>query len=204
MNPGGTFTHTFTAGGDFPYICSVHPFMTGSVNVSAQNSPPTVTITNPVSGAVFAAPWTGTVQASPADTDGTIRSVEFFTNSVSAGIVSNAPYNLALSNLPAGSYVLKAVATDNASATGTSPDVTVTVGNPVAVQISNPMMVPQGFRLTYTANTGLVYVVERASVFGNNFTGISTNMATSSSVNFTDTTAISDQKFYRVGRRPNP
>src|SRR5712671_1120054 len=121
LGNGGTFTHTFTAGGSFPYLCSFHPFMTGSVDVSSPNSPPTGTITNPVSGVVFAAPWTGTVQANPADTDGTINRVEFLTNSVSAGIVSNTPYNLALSNLPAGTYVLKAVATDNASAIGTSP-----------------------------------------------------------------------------------
>ena len=30
----GTFTHTFTTPGSFPYICQVHRFMTGTVNVS--------------------------------------------------------------------------------------------------------------------------------------------------------------------------
>lgn len=34
-----TFSHTFTAAGPFPYHCDVHPFMTGTVNVSGNTAP---------------------------------------------------------------------------------------------------------------------------------------------------------------------
>src|ERR1051326_2963029 len=50
-NIGFTFTFVFTSGGNFPYSCSVHPFMTGSVTVSGGNQPPSVSITNPPGGA---------------------------------------------------------------------------------------------------------------------------------------------------------
>ena len=33
--PGGTFSHTFTAPGMYPYQCVYHPWMTGTVKVLA-------------------------------------------------------------------------------------------------------------------------------------------------------------------------
>ena len=57
FNPPHTFSRTFTSAGDFPYYCSVHLF-TGDITVQAASVPPSVTLTNPVSGAVFAAPQT--------------------------------------------------------------------------------------------------------------------------------------------------
>lgn len=35
LAPGDTFTYTFTAAGDFPYICSIHPQMTANIVVTA-------------------------------------------------------------------------------------------------------------------------------------------------------------------------
>jgi plastocyanin len=203
-NPGASFTNKFMAAGSFPYLCSVHTFMVGSVAVAGANVAPGVMITNPAPGAVFAAPWTGMIQASATDSDGSVSSVEFFTNAVSLGIVSNQPYNLSVTNIPAGSYALTAVATDNSGATNISTAVNISVVDPVPIMISGAASLLGGqFRLTYTANTGLTYVVERSSSLGN-FSGISTNMAASSSVNFTDTAAMDLQSYYRVGRLPNP
>ena len=34
LNVGGTFEHTFDAAGEFAYTCTIHPAMTGVVNVS--------------------------------------------------------------------------------------------------------------------------------------------------------------------------
>jgi len=204
LNAGASFTNKFTSTGNFPFFCSVHTFMVGAVAVAGANLSPTVTITNPAPGAVFAAPWTGMIQASATDSDGTISSVEFFTNSVSLGIVSNSPFNFAVINVAAGAYVLTAAATDNSGATNISPGVSISVVDPVPITISDPFLVSATqFRLTYTANSGLKYVVERSSSM-TNFSGISTNVATSSSVNFTDSAAVGLQNFYRVGRLPNP
>jgi plastocyanin len=33
LAPGATFSHTFTAAGTFPYVCQIHPEMTGTVTV---------------------------------------------------------------------------------------------------------------------------------------------------------------------------
>jgi plastocyanin len=33
LNPGGTFEHTFAAAGTYPYHCSIHPTMRGTITV---------------------------------------------------------------------------------------------------------------------------------------------------------------------------
>src|SRR5438034_3844723 len=72
LHTGTTFTYTwpFTNGGSFPYICSLHGF-SGSVNVqAAANVPPTVTITNPASGAIFSEHATIGIRVTDSDSDG--------------------------------------------------------------------------------------------------------------------------------------
>jgi plastocyanin len=34
MAPAATFEHTFTAAGEYPYFCLLHPNMVGTVSVS--------------------------------------------------------------------------------------------------------------------------------------------------------------------------
>jgi plastocyanin len=133
LSAGSTkFTHTFTSSGSFPYFCEVHPFMTASVTVQAQtvNVPPTVSINSPANGATFAAPWTGTIQATVGDSDGTVTQVVFMAGSAVLGTVPNPPSNpsIPVTNLAAGNYSLTAVATDNAGAFTTSAAVNIIVG----------------------------------------------------------------------------
>ncbi|MGZ4849568.1 MAG: plastocyanin/azurin family copper-binding protein [Halobacteriota archaeon] len=33
LNPGNTYTYQFSQAGSYPYHCSIHPFMTGTVTV---------------------------------------------------------------------------------------------------------------------------------------------------------------------------
>src|SRR6266446_10735894 len=94
----GSFTNTFTSAGNFPYFCSIHTFMTASVTVTGPNQPPSVSITNPPSGGTFSAPWTGVLQATASDTDGSVSKVEFFKDSTSLGSVTSMPYSLTVSN----------------------------------------------------------------------------------------------------------
>jgi hypothetical protein len=130
--PGAKFTHTFTSSGSFPYFCVVHPFMTASVSVQSQpppNVPPTVSITSPANGSTFPAPWSGTIQASVGDSDGTVTQVVFLAGSSVLGTIANPPANpsVNVSNVAVGAYTLTAVASDNAGASTTSAAVNIAV-----------------------------------------------------------------------------
>ncbi len=198
-----SFTNFFTSAGNFPYFCTVHPFMTASVTVTAPNQPPSVSITNPVSGATFAAPWSGILKATATDSDGSVTNLEFFRDSTSLGSVASAPYNLPVNNLAAGAFTLTAVATDNLGAKKTSAGVNISVVTPVAIALSAPQRLSATqFRFNYTANAGLTYVVERSATVSN-FVNIATNTAGSSSVTFTDGNANGSMNLYRVRRLPN-
>jgi regulation of enolase protein 1 (concanavalin A-like superfamily) len=89
--------------------------------------PPSVTLTSPANGSTFTAPATITLTASASDSDGTIARVDFFSGNTLLGSDTTAPYTFSWTNVPAGSYSLTAVATDNGNATGTSAAVSVTV-----------------------------------------------------------------------------
>jgi chitinase len=138
--------------------------------------PPTVTITNPASGTVFAAPANVTIQASASDSDGTVTNVQFL---VGANVVTNkatAPFSAVTNNLAAGSYTLSAIASDNSGAKATN-QVTISVVTPVSVLLSAPQPVPPAkFRFSYTANTGLSYIVQRSTNLASpNWTTLVTN-----------------------------
>jgi hypothetical protein len=167
------------------------------------NAPPTVTLTSPTNGAIFAAPATVAIEASAADTDGTISQVQFFTNSAPLLIDTTAPYQATAANLPAGTYNLLAVATDNRNASATSSVATISVVNPVDVVLSGVQRLSgTNFQFRYTANPGLRYVVERSPIL-TNWSSVATNTASGASESFTD--AIdTDRNFYRVRRLPNP
>jgi len=106
------------------------------------NTPPTVSLTSPATGAVFVSPANITLTATSADTDGTITKVEFFhggTNLIAT--VTAAPYTFNWANVAAAGYTLTAKATDNLGAVTTSAPVTVTVNAPNAaptVSITSP------------------------------------------------------------------
>ncbi len=119
---------------------------------------PTVSMTSPSGGAVFAAPGAMTLTATASDADGTIQKVEFFhggTNLIAT--VTSAPYTYAWSGVAAGSYSLTAKATDNQNAATTSSPVAVTVTNPPSVTLTSPAnnaiySAPANVTLTATAS----------------------------------------------------
>lgn len=133
LNPGGAFSYQRSTPGPL------------------SNSPPSVTITNPIDGAVFGAPANFTISAMATDTDGSVTNVQFFDSVSLLGNAASAPYNLAVS-LAAGSHPLSAVATDNLGASSTSAVVNVTVTSTNAlptVAITNP---PNGATMTTPTN----------------------------------------------------
>jgi hypothetical protein len=98
-----------------------------TITVSAGNTPPTANITSPADGAIFAWKPTITVTATASDPDGNITKVEFRDGTTVLGQDTSAPYSLTWRNVPPGSHVLTARATDNAGAVTTSSPVGITV-----------------------------------------------------------------------------
>ena len=92
------------------------------------NAPPTVTLTAPANNMVIAAPATLTLTTNAADSDGTITSVQFYNGATPVGTATAAPFNLTLTNLPAGPYRFTARAFDNNGGVTTSGVINVTVG----------------------------------------------------------------------------
>lgn len=203
---GFTFSFTYTTAGSYAYHCNVHATQLGNVTVQAPNQPPRVGLTVPANNTTFSAPWTGTLQATNSDPDGTVVRVQFFASTNSLGTVTNPPATatLRVTNIAAGTYTLTAKATDNLGAVTTSAVVTVHVVTPAPIVLSSPQRLsPSTFQFNYTTTTNLKYVVERSADL-QAFTSLATNTASGSSASFSDTTATGAQEYYRVKLQPNP
>ena len=105
-------------------------------------TPPTVSITAPVNGATFTAPANISISATAADPDGSLKFVKFYAGSNQLCNVTRAPYTCAWSAVPAATYVLTAIATDNNGASATSAPVTITVKTQPAVAAPAPTPAP--------------------------------------------------------------
>jgi plastocyanin len=204
------FVFTFTTVGTFNYFCIPHQSlgMVGSVTVNAAappNVPPTVSITSPISGTVFGAPANVTIQASAADSDGSVTNVEFLVGSTVLANKAAAPFSAIANTLPAGSYTLSAIASDNLGAKATN-FVVVSVINPSPLSISAPAVssTQNNFQFSYASDIGLTYVVQVSTDLASGWTPIATNKATVNPTIFTTPSTNSGGSFYRVGRLPNP
>lgn len=202
---GFTFTHTFTNSGSFPYICTLHPFMTASVTVRAANVPPSVTLSAPTNGTAFVAPWTGTITSTNFDSDGTVTKLEFFAGATLLGAVTNPAANVSVSvtNLAAGNYTLTGVATDNSGATTTSAGVSIQVLSPAPIILSGSRLASGAFQFTYSTTPGLTYVIRRAGQLPG-FTPVATNIASQNTSLFQDPAPPGQLNFYSVSLMSNP
>jgi hypothetical protein len=91
------------------------------------NTPPAVSLTSPANGTSFVSPATIALAANATDTDG-IAKVDFYNGPTLLGTDTTSPYTFWWSGVAAGSYGVKAIATDSKGATTTSSTSTVTVG----------------------------------------------------------------------------
>jgi RHS repeat-associated protein len=132
---------SFTAdlAGDYVVQLIVHDGQLASapdmVTISASNTPPTITMMAPLPNQRFTAPATMIVSADATDSGGQITAVAFYQGDTPIGTVSSAPYRITWSPIPAGSYVLKASATDDDGATSWSDAVSITVTNDTGVRV---------------------------------------------------------------------
>ena len=114
---------------------------------------PTVSIADPAGGASFDAPANVTITASAAVSSGTVTNVQFFTNGVSLGNVTSAPFTTVANNLPVGTYQLTAVATAaGISATSAVVSISVIALPSLTVAITNP---PTGSVFSAPANVSI-------------------------------------------------
>jgi uncharacterized repeat protein (TIGR03806 family) len=91
------------------------------------NQPPVVNIVSPANGATLSASPSVTMTAQATDDDNNVARVDFYSNNILVGSVSNAPYTLTVPGYSAGNYPLKAVAYDGAGYSGTSAPVNITI-----------------------------------------------------------------------------
>jgi galactose oxidase-like protein/Big-like domain-containing protein len=120
----GSYTLTARATDDAGGVTTSAPV---TITVTTANAPPTVSITSPADGAVFAWKPTITVTATATDADGSVTKVEFRDGTTLLGQDTTAPYSFTWRNVPPGTHVLTARATDNAGAVTTSSAVGFTV-----------------------------------------------------------------------------
>lgn len=152
------------------------------------NTGPTVSVTSPAQGSTFTAPATIDIAATAADSDGTIKQVDFYAGSTLLGTDTTAPYGTTWSNVAAGTYSLTAVATDNLGATTVSAPVTITTSAP-----SSELPAPTGLAaaagdaqvsLTWQASAGAAsYNVRRATTSGGPYTTVVSGVSTTGYTN---------------------
>src|SRR5262249_26963747 len=123
--PAGTYTLKAIAY-DAAGASTSSATVTITVN-SATNQPPTVSLTSPANGSTFTAPATVTMTANASDPENQLTRVEFYNGTTLLGTDTSSPYSFTWSNVPAGTYSLKAIAYDGAGASTTSGIVTITV-----------------------------------------------------------------------------
>lgn len=118
------------------------------------NTAPVVNITSPANNAVYSASANVTINATASDGDGTIQSVKFYKDDVYLNTDFTAPYTYTLTNLLAGTYVLKVKATDNVGTETFSTARTITVKNSVALAnvVTNTASVGQGYSVSLSPN----------------------------------------------------
>jgi hypothetical protein len=146
------FTGTGTASSNYPVaaqwdniaITKSVTFVAPQPSGSTATLRPFVSITNPANGSfAYASGATLAITADATDLDGTITNVQFFAGTNKVGEIAAGPWTAVWSNLVSGSFVLTAVAADNAGAT--------TLSAPVSVSVTTP---PQAPALNIKAGNG--------------------------------------------------
>jgi regulation of enolase protein 1 (concanavalin A-like superfamily) len=94
---------------------------------SPANLAPSVTLTAPANGSTFTAPATITLSATASDPENRLAKVDFYSGSTLLASDTTAPFSFPWSSVAAGTYQLKAVATDADGASASTATATVTV-----------------------------------------------------------------------------
>ncbi len=105
-------------------------------SLSGGNALPSVSITSPVNNQTFPAASTITINATAADSNGSIAKVEFFKDAEKIGEDTTSPYSITFTVTAAGTLSLTARAFDNNNAAQISNPITIIVGQTSEVNIA--------------------------------------------------------------------
>lgn len=95
------------------------------IQVMVKNAEPLTVITSPASGTRFTWPGNITINADAIDSDGNVTKVDFYAGNTLIGSDNSSPYSIQWNDVPLGSHVLVAKATDNDGAVSTSSPITI-------------------------------------------------------------------------------
>ena len=153
VSTAGTYTLTVKATDNAQAVTTSSAVTVTVSSVTVANIAPKVSLTSPSGGQTFIAPASITISASASDADGTVSKVDFYNGSTLLYSDAIAPYSYSWNSVAAGSYSLKAIATDNAGATTSSSTITVTVSIVSGTTgISGPSCVNQNISSAFTLN----------------------------------------------------
>ncbi len=150
----------------------------------SNSNAPVVTITSPTNNSNYPSPSNITINATATSNGGSISKVEFYKGTTKIGEDLTAPYSFTWVNVTSGSYVLKAIATNNTGQTATSSGVNIAV-----TTCATPIITPLGpttmcsGSVTLQSNTGSGYIYQWKK------DGVNINGATNSSFTATTTGA---------------
>ncbi len=113
---------------------------------------PIVSITSPSNNSNFITPASVSISANATDEDGSVANVKFYNGSTLLSTDDTAPYSFQWANVSAGTYTLKAVATDNEGKTSEA-GVVINVNLPPAPALKSVTPENESFDLPLTTNT---------------------------------------------------
>lgn len=137
--------------------------------ISSANLPPAVTLVSPTNGATFTYGAAIALSATATDDFGGVTNVSFLREITKLGQDMIAPFEFAWNNASAGTFTLRATATDNWGATATSAPVTINILAPLGTNA-------YGVKVNFQTNTALLvagYLPDSGAIFGNQGNGYS-------------------------------
>ena len=136
-----------------------------TINVSAPNLAPSVSISSPTAGATFSVGDEVTISATASDSDGSISSIEFFVNGSSIGVDTSAPYSASFA-IGDGSFSITTIATDDQSTSTTSSGLNIAGLIPLNVReiasfeeirlYPNPLSIVDNLKIDYDKNEEVI------------------------------------------------
>jgi autotransporter-associated beta strand protein len=123
--PTGNFTLTAVATDSLGLSVTSNP-----VTISVVLPVPSVSITNPANGSLITPGTNLPIQAAVLNDTNTVNQIVFFQGTTPLGTSTSSPFGVTWSSVPAGNYVLTAIATDSLGLSITSSPVNITVSAP--------------------------------------------------------------------------